>query len=215
MTQFRAGSRAAWLHPGLIAICLGHSVVCSAKSTGVDEDTALQSGPCYQALVDRNVAQPTTAPNRELGAACENEHGDVERAWARVVRLWGSDSADIPDYDSYRRADDGAASNPVWKGLALVSMLLVYALCGTPLRSAARLTAMDSSGPRSAGKAIVNLAGRGLVGLILVWLSSFSYLTLVGGIAFVAVIAQRSRRPAAARTPSAPEVVTTGGEPLR
>jgi hypothetical protein len=210
MTRFRGGARAAWLRLGLIVICLGYSLACSAKSTGVDEDSALQSGPCYQALVDRNVAQPTTAPNRELGAACEGEHGDIERAWARVVRLWGSDSADIPDYDSYRRADDGATSNPVWKGLAVIGMLLVYALRGTPLRSAARLTAAGG-GRRSAGKAIVNLAGRGLLGLVLLWLSGFSYLTLVGAIAFVAIIAQRLRRPAAARTPPAPEGVTKGG----
>jgi hypothetical protein len=211
MTKFRSGSRAAWLRLGLIAICLGYSLACSAKSTGVDEDTALQSGPCYQALVDRNVAQPTTAPNRELGAACETEHGDIERAWARVVRLWGSDSADVPDYDSYRRADDGAGSNPVWKGLALVGMLLVYALCGTPSRSATRLTAAGDGARRSAGKAIVNLAGRGLLGLVLLWLSSFSYLTLLGALAFIAIVAQRLRRPASARTASAPEGLTNGG----
>jgi hypothetical protein len=211
MTRFQGGSRAARLRLGLIAICLGYSLACSAKSTGVGEDSALQSGPCYQALVDRNVAQPTTAPNRELGAACESEHGDVERAWARVVRLWGSDSADLPDYDSYRRADDGAGSNPLWKGLAIVGMLLVYAACGTPLRSAARLTATGDGGLRSAGKAIVNLTGRCLLGLVLLWLMSFSYLTLVGGLAFVAVVAQRQRRPAAARTPAAPEGATKEG----
>jgi hypothetical protein len=211
MTRVRNGSRAARLRLGLIAICLGYSLACSAKSTGVDEDSALQSGPCYQALVDRNVSQPTTAPNRELGAACESEHGDVERAWARVVRLWGSDSADVPDYDSYRRADDGAGSNAAWKGLALIGMLLVYALCGTPLRSAARLIGTGGGGPRSAGRAIVNLAGRGLLGLVLLWLASFSYLTLVGSLVFVAVIAQRLRRPVVARTPASPEVVTTGG----
>jgi hypothetical protein len=210
MTQFRDGSRAIWLRLGLIAICLGYSLACSAKSTGVDEDSGLQSGPCYQTLVDRNVAQPTTAPNRELGAACDTEHGDVEKAWVRVVRLWGSDSADVPDYDSYRRADDGAGSNPVWKGLALVGMLLVYAACGTPMRSGARLMATDGDLP-SAGEAIVNLVGRGLLGVALLWLSSFSYLTLVGGLVFLAIVAQRLRRPAAARTPAAPEGVTKGG----
>jgi hypothetical protein len=47
--------------------------------------------------------------------------------------------------------------------------------------------------------------------LVLLWLSSFSYLTIVGGLAFVAIIAHRLRRPAAARTPSAPEGVTKGG----
>ena len=83
-----------------------------AKSTGVGNDPTIQSGPCYEALVDKNAATPTTAPNRELGAACEAEHGDVNMAWARVIRLWGSDSAVVPDYDSYRAADapvDGVA----------------------------------------------------------------------------------------------------------
>jgi hypothetical protein len=88
---------------------------------------------------------------------------------------------------------------------------LVYALCGTPLRSAARLIGTGGGGPRSAGRAIVNLAGRGLLGLVLLWLASFSYLTLVGSLVFVAVIAQRLRRPVVARTPASPEVVTTGG----
>ena len=58
------------------------SVSCLAKSTGVGDDPALQTGPCYQALVDKNAANPTTAPNRELGSACDAEHGDVEKAWA-------------------------------------------------------------------------------------------------------------------------------------
>ena len=32
-----------------------------AKTTGVADDTGLQSGPCYEALVDKNETNPTTA----------------------------------------------------------------------------------------------------------------------------------------------------------
>jgi len=199
MTMFPCGRISRWLRLGLIAISLGYSGAALAKSTGVDEDSGLQSGPCYQALVDRNVSQPTTAPNRELGAACQAENGDVERAWARVVRLWGSDSADVPDYDNYVRADAGAPSNPVWKGLGLLGMLLAYAVCGTPMRSAARLMTAGGRGvalPKAA-ETIADLILRGLLGFALLWLSGFSYLTLVMGIAFVVVVVARTPRPSA------------------
>ena len=202
MTMFPRSCFAPWLRLGLFVVCVGYSGASLAKSTGVDEDSALQSGPCYQALVDRNVAQPTTAPNRELGAACETEHGDIERAWARVVRLWGSDSADVPDYDNYRRADDNASSNPAWKGLALFGMLFVYALCGTPMRSAAELMAAGGGGGalQSAGRTIAYLILRGLLGLVLLWLLGFSYLNLIGGLAFVFIVARKLRTPSATTT---------------
>ena len=197
MREFQLPAKASFLRLGLVAICLTCSAACLAKSTGVDEDKSLQSGPCYDALVDRNVAQPTTAPNRELGSACDIEHGDVERAWARVVRLWGSDSADVPDYDSYRRADDGASPSPIWKGLALFGMALVYGLCGTPMRSAARLMARGGFGPRNVGEAVVNVIFRGLFGSVLLWLSSLSYLTLICSLAFVALLARQLWLPVA------------------
>jgi len=202
MTMFPCGRPSAWLPLALITICLVYSGACLAKSTGVDENSALQSGPCYQALVDRNVSQPTTAPNRELGSACQAENGDVERAWARVVRLWGSDSADVPDYDNYVRADGGSPSNQVWKGLGLLGMLLVYAVCGTPLRSAASLmTAGSGVALRNAAETIADLISRGLLGLVLLWLLGFSYFTLVGGVAFVVVVARTVRASAATATP--------------
>ncbi len=195
--------RLAWpLRLGLVAIFLTYSAAGLAKTTGVDDDAALQSGPCYQALVDRNVSQPTTAPNRELGAACDAEHGDAEKAWARVVRLWGSDSADVPDYDSYVRADAGASPSAVWKGLGLLGVLLVYALCGVPMRSLAGLMTTGSAGAtlRSAGATAVNLILRGFLGLILLWLSGLPYLTLAGGLAFAVIIVRELRGSAANAT---------------
>jgi hypothetical protein len=204
---------APWLRFGLMLFCLGYASQSLAKSTGVGEDSALQSGPCYQALVDRNVAQPTTAPNRELGSACETEHGDVEKAWARVIRLWGSDSTDVPDYDSYRRADADDSGTPglVWYGLGLVGMLLVYALCGTPMRSAARLMSGEG-GLRNVVETLVGLLLRGIAGLILLWLCYLSFVTLIGSLGFAALIAMKLR---ASRTlpvaTSASEPVATGG----
>ena len=79
------------LRAAVIGVALLFSACAFAKTTGVGDDPALQAGPCYEALVDKNAATPTTAPNRELGAACQAEHGDVEKAWARVIRLWGSE----------------------------------------------------------------------------------------------------------------------------
>jgi hypothetical protein len=213
MTRDRRGRFAPWLLASLLAIGLGYSSASLAKSTGVGDDAALQSGPCYQALVDRNVSQPTTAPSRELGAACDIEHGDVEKAWARVVRLWGSDSADVPDYDSYRRADDGSsASSAVWMGLGVLGMLLVYALCGTPMRSAARLMGMDGGGApaRNAAAAIVNLILRGALSLALLWLSGLPYLTLALGLGFVAIIARTLRAPAASTPTGKPTEALNG-----
>ncbi len=85
----------------LLASALLAASAASAKNTGVGDDAQLQSGPCYEALVDKNETNPTTAPKRELGAACQAEDGDIDKAWARVIRLWGSDSTDLPDYGSY------------------------------------------------------------------------------------------------------------------
>jgi hypothetical protein len=166
------------------------SLACQAKSTGVDEDSTLQSGPCYQALVDRNVTSPTTAPNRELGAACEAEHGDVEKAWARVLRLWGSDGVPLPDYDSYVPADApvGGASLP--KGVGLIVIVLVYAVFGTPMRSAARLMGMDrgSAAPNAAVESIASLVLRGLVALAVFWLCGIPYVTALCGILLLAFL---------------------------
>jgi len=169
------------------------SVSCFAKSTGVGDDPALQSGPCYQALIDKNAANPTTAPNRELGSACETEHGDVEKAWARVIRLWGSDTTDIPDYDSYRRADapmDGTA--PRW--LALSGLLLVYVVLGTPMRAAAGL--LGGFG-RPTASALVDVAAslilRGLIVTAFIALFSFSYLATIGGVTLIAFNLARLR----------------------
>ena len=140
----------------VLAAALIAAPAAIAKTTGVADDPTLQSGPCYDALVDKNAATPTTAPNRELGSACAAEHGDVEKAWARVIRLWGSDSTDVPDYDSYRRADapsDGA--RPLW--LVALGILLSYAVLGTPMRSAARLL---GAYPGPAGGATIELRPR-------------------------------------------------------
>lgn len=167
-----------------------------AKTTGVGDDPAIQSGPCYEALVDKNAANPTTAPNRELGSACEAEHGDVDKAWARVIRLWGSDSADVPDYDSYRRADaplDGVT--PKW--LAVVGLLLTYAVLGTPMRSAAQLTgAYPGSAKSAAPQVLVSLALRGLIAAAFIQLFSLPYLSALGGVALIAWIAFKLGRAA-------------------
>jgi hypothetical protein len=173
---------------GVIAVVMGCSLACQAKSTGVGEDSAVQSGPCYEALVDRNAAQPTTAPNRELGAACETEHGDVEKAWARVIRLWGSDGVAVPDYDNYRRADAPLTSSfPKW--FALAGMVLVYAVFGTPMRSAARLTGGgDGTASGAAVEMVASLLFRGVIGLALIWLLGLPYITALGGILLAALI---------------------------
>ena len=189
------------LKVAVVGVALHFSAVALAKTTGVGDDPALQTGPCYEALVDKNAATPTTAPNRELGSACEAEHGDVEKAWARVIRLWGSDSTDIPDYDSYRRADapvSGAA--PKW--LAVVGILLSYAVLGTPMRSAARLL---GAYPGPAKGAIVDLVAslvlRGLIGAAFIALFGLPYLAALGAAALIAwaVIRLGRAAPAAAR----------------
>jgi hypothetical protein len=178
--------RGLWF--GVIAVAMGWSLACQAKSTGVGDDSAVQSGPCYEALVDRNAAQPTTAPNRELGSACETEHGDVEKAWARVIRLWGSDGVAVPDYDNYRRADAPlAGAFPKW--LALAGMLLVYAVLGTPMRSAARLMGRgEGTATAAAVEMIASLVFRGLLGLALIRLLGFPYVTALGGVLLAVLI---------------------------
>ena len=192
------------LRLGVIVAALTWSLACNAKSTGVGDDTALQSGPCFQALVDRNAAQPTTAPNRELGSACETEHGDVDKAWARVLRLWGSDSTALPDYDSYIPADaPPAGSSPKW--LAVVGILLVYAVFGTPMRSAARLMGGGSGTvPGAVLEMLVSLLLRGMIGLALIGLFSAPYVRIGGSILLIALMS-RSLKVAGARAPSEPE----------
>ena len=187
------------LKVAVVGVALHFSAVAIAKTTGVGDDPALQTGPCYEALVDKNAATPTTAPNRELGAACAAEHGDVEKAWARVIRLWGSDSTDIPDYDSYRHADaplNGAA--PIW--LALVGILLSYAVLGTPMRSAARLL---GAYPGPTKGAVVDLAAslvlRGLIGAAFITLFGLPYLAVLGAAALIAWAVIRLGRAAPAQ----------------
>jgi hypothetical protein len=166
----------------------------SAKNTGVGDDPVLQSGPCYEALIDKNAATPTTAPNRELGAACEAEHGEVDKAWARVVRLWGSDTADVPDYDSYRRADapvEGAA--PKW--LAALGVLLTYAVLGAPMRSAARWFGAYPGRP-GVGGVVAALILRGLICAVFTTLLGVPYLAALGAVALIVWTILRPRASA-------------------
>jgi hypothetical protein len=183
----------------VVGVALHFSAIAIAKTTGVGDDPALQTGPCYEALVDKNAATPTTAPNRELGAACEAERGDVEKAWARVIRLWGSDSTDIPDYDSYRRAD-APVTGAALKWLAVVGILLSYAVLGMPMRSASRLL---GAYPGPAKGAIVDLVAslilRGLIGVGFIALFGLPYLAALGAAALIAWAVIRLGRAAPAQ----------------
>ncbi len=185
----------------LLGALLSIAASADAKTTGVNDDPAVQTGPCYQALVDKNAANPTTAPNRELGAACLSEHDDVERAWARVIRLWGSDSADVPDYDSYR-ADaplDGVLPN--W--LALAGVLLVYAVLGTPMRSAARLLGAYPGPAWGAATDVVgSLILRAVTARVFVALFGLPYLAPLGGLGLIAWMLLTPRRSVPVRAPT-------------
>ncbi len=196
MTIFSSIRLSPSLRSLLVLLLLGYSSISLAKSTGVDEDTKLQSGPCYQALVDRNIAQPTTAPNRELAAACQIENGDVEKAWARAVRLWGASGTDLPDYDSYRHADYNASASISSKALAFVGMLLAYAVCGTPVRSVARLLSGSGDKLLTPLGAAASLVGRALIGLLFLALFAIPYAPLIASLAFTAIVALKLRRAA-------------------
>ena len=190
------------LRATIVAAALIAAGAAAAKTTGVDDDPQLQSGPCYEALVDKNESNPTTAPKRELGAACQAEDGDIDKAWARVVRLWGSDSTDLPDYGSYVRADapvGGAA--PKW--LAAIGILLTYAVLGAPIRSAARLFGAYPGPARGAAiGAVVSLILRGLVCAAFVALFGLPYVGALGAAALIAwTIVRLSRAPAAPLEP--------------
>jgi hypothetical protein len=205
MSALSRGRILETLRFGVIAAAMSCSLACHAKSTGVGEDNALQSGPCYQALVDRNAAQPTTAPNRELASACETEHGDVEKAWERVLRLWGSDGAALPDYDSYRPADaPTASSSPKW--LTFVGILLAYAVFGTPMRSAARLMGVGSGTASGAAvELLASLIFRGVIGLALLWAFGIPYVTILGGVLLVVLILRSLQTPRASLASPAPD----------
>jgi hypothetical protein len=188
----------------LLAFALMSANPASAKNTGVGDDASLQSGPCYEALVDKNESSPTTAPKRELGAACQAEDGDIDKAWARVIRLWGSDSTDVPDYDSYVRADatvGGAA--PKW--LAAVGVLLTYLVLGAPLRSAARLFGVYAGPARGAViGAVTSLMARGLLCTAFASLFVWPYLGSLAAAGLIAwTIIRLSRVPASASAPVA------------
>ncbi len=175
---------------GLFFLCLIYSTAGQAKTTGVDDDAAVQTGPCYQTLFDRNIAHPTTAPNREIGAACAAENGDVEKAWARIIRLWGSDSADVPDYDAYVRTDTLGAGGPGWIAAAVAGILLIYAVLGTPIRSAARVMSGEENATRRASETAASIVSRALLGLLLVWFAGFSVLVLIGAVIFLILTAR-------------------------
>jgi hypothetical protein len=188
----------------ILAAALLAASAASSKTTGVEDDSQLQSGPCYEALVDKNENSPTTAPKRELGAACQAEDGDIDKAWARVVRLWGSDSTDLPDYGSYVRADapvDGAA--PKW--LAAIGILLTYAVLGAPMRSAARLFGAYPAPTHGAAiGAVVSLVLRALLCVAFIALFTLPYLGALGAVALIAcTIVRLGRAPAAPWEPAA------------
>jgi hypothetical protein len=191
------------LKPAVISVTLLLSISAFAKTTGVGDDPALQTGPCYEALVDKNAANPTTAPNRELGSACEAEHGDVDKAWARVIRLWGSDSTDVPDYDNYRHAD-AAVSGAAPKWLLVVGILLTYAVLGAPMRSAARLLGAYPGPAKGAVDVATSLILRGLIGAVFVALFGLPYLAALGGVALILwTVIQLGRAAPAPLAPSA------------
>jgi hypothetical protein len=192
------------LYATVLAAALMTTSAVSAKTTGVEDDAQLQSGPCYEALVDKNESSPTTAPKRELGAACQAEDGDIDKAWARVIRLWGSDATDLPDYGNYVRADapvGGAA--PKW--LAAIGVLLTYAVLGAPMRSAARLFGAYPGPARGAAiGAVVSLIVRGLLCAAFAALFGLPYLGALGAAALIAwTIVRLGRTPAAPLEPAA------------
>jgi hypothetical protein len=178
----------------LVAAAITTASATLAKTTGVGDDPALQQGPCYQALVDRNVAQPTTAPNRELGAACAAENGDIEKAWARVIRLWGSDSTDIPDYDSYRPADEGSSSSVVWLGFALLATAVAFAVLGTPIRPMAAFLSGEARSGASAAATALDLLGRLVIGLLVLAASALPGGGVVLAVVVIGLVALRARR---------------------
>jgi len=183
----------------LVAAGLVLASAASAKTTGVDDDPGLQSGPCYEALVDKNETHPTTAPKRELGAACQAEGGDIDKAWARTLRLWGADSTEVPDYDSYRRADaplDAAA--PKWAAAA--GIVLTYLVLGWPMRAAARLFgAIPGPTKGAVVGAFLSLSLRGLVCAAFGALFSLPGVgALAAAVLVVATLVQIMRPPTAA-----------------
>ena len=222
MTEGVIQALAPWRAPierilcaAIVATALLAAGAASAKNTGVGDDPLLESGPCYEALVDKNESSPTTAPKRELGAACQAEDGDIDKAWARVVRLWGSDSTDLPDYGSYVRADapvGGAA--PKW--LAAIGILLTYGVLGAPLRSAARLFGAYPGQARGAAVgAVVSLIIRGLICAAFAALFGLPYVGALGAAALIAwTIVRLGRTPAAPLEPTAGSLATRLAETI-
>lgn len=182
----------------LIAVGLLLASAAAAKNTGVGDDAALESGPCYEALVDKNESHPTTAPKRELGAACQAENGDADKAWGRVERLWGSDATDLPDYGSYRRADapvDGAT--PKWAAAA--GIVLTYLVLGWPMRSTARLFgAYPGPNQGAVFGSLVSLVLRGFICATFGALFSLPYAGAVVAVALLAATLLHIARPATA-----------------
>ena len=189
------------LRQTLRAAVVGGAILFSAcalaKTTGVGDDPTLQTGPCYDALVDKNAATPTTAPNRELGSACEAEHGDVDKkAWARVIRLWGSDSTDVPDYDSYRRADvpSGRRRAQMACGGWNIADLCRVGCADALLRAAARHLSRPRQGRLI--DVVASLVLRGLILAAFVALFSLPSLAALGAVALIALAVFRLGRAA-------------------
>ena len=203
------------LSAAIVAAALTAAAAASAKNTGVGDDPLLESGPCYEALVDKNESNPTTAPKRELGAACQAEDGDIDKAWARIVRLWGSDSTDLPDYGSYVRADAPVGGGaPIW--LAAIGILLTYAVLGAPMRSAARLFgAYPEPAKGAATGAVASLILRGLLCAAFVALFGLPYVGALGAAALIAwTIVRLGRTPAAPLEPTAGSLATRLAETI-
>ena len=175
-----------WLGPCLFALILGFSCNAHAKTTGVPVDHALQSGPCYETLTVRNLTEHVGAPDREIGAACQAENGDIDKAWARTLRLWGPSTDTLPDYGTYA-APAAPVASLLLKSFAIIVMLLVYAFFGTPLRAVASLMG-GTYVPLAAWEAIACLVFRGLIAVLLFCCLSFPYAPMAGAVLLTGLI---------------------------
>ena len=209
-------SRTSRLALALLAL-LCVTVTGFSRTAGAVDVSGLsdfENDPCVMAMSERNTAQHVDAPDSALSEDCDRAHGNVEVAWDILLRTW--QPREIP----------GAYTAP-WRpnapglALAIVQMLLAYAVLGAPVRGITALLRPVPGAParprRLAAEAVLSLLARLGIGALLLAVLMLPFAKLVAALALVAAIAEAARRqpwrasaPLELSPPSAPAAILAG-----
>lgn len=166
---------------------LACAAVVPARAVDVSQLSDFENAPCFRSLSQRNAAEHADAPDSAMADACDAVHGDADAAWVRLTQLWQPRTPGAA-------AAPSLGKGPGWAALAVVGMVLVYALLGAPMRSAAGLAGFPVRRPQAVlviGTALA-LLGRGAIALLAFALLGLPFATALGSIVLLGLLVRRT-----------------------